>query len=281
VSEDIEASMTGRPRVRRRTRMPIAAGVVAVLALPAVFAATTDPWQPGLGTPADAAGGREPVVPAAPAEDRPQAAAAPADATAADDGAPAERLLAPFARIGDVTLRIPNDQVLLVGFHEASVTAALDLEPVGTLRRNHNRTRIDPPVDDPAGAEYVVMSSRGRSPGPTSAVDLAMRDDDAVLSPVDGVVTDVRKYWLYGRHADHRIEIQPDSDPRRRIVMIHVRDVEVAEGDRVAASATVLAGGPNRFAFGSQIDRYLEPARWPHVHIEVKNAKGLERPDRG
>lgn len=177
-----------------------------------------------------------------------------------------------FATIGDLALHLPSADTLLVGFHEASQREAQALTPYGTVVENANTTRIDPPADREDGAPYVIMSSRGRTPAPTSAVDLVMRDDDPVLAPVSGTVTDVREYALYGKHRDHRIEIQPHGHPELRVVLIHVSDVQVSRGDEVLVGETALAGTANRFDFGSHIDRYLEPARWPHVHVEVKKA---------
>jgi hypothetical protein len=176
----------------------------------------------------------------------------------------------PFAEIAGTTLLAPSSDVLLVGYHEASRAGALGLTPVGQGRSNDNTTRFTLPPDDATGTPYHVMSSRGRVLPPTSAVDIVLRDDDPVRSPVDGVVTEVRPYALYGTHPDTRVEIRPDDARHLRLVMIHVDDVQVARGDRVTAGETVLAGTANRFPFASHVDRYLDE-RWPHVHVEVKD----------
>lgn len=177
-----------------------------------------------------------------------------------------------FASVDGLKLHLLSPRSILVGFHEASKAEAQGMLPNGRLVENANTTRIDPPPDAADGPEYVILSSRGRRPPPTSAADVLMRDDDPVLSPVSGTVVEVRPYALYGTYPDHRIEIQPDDAPHLRVVLIHVADVEVAAGDRVVAGETSLAGSANRFDFGSHIDRYTEPERWPHVHVEVKGA---------
>ena len=178
----------------------------------------------------------------------------------------------PFvARIEGLTLRLPSSEPVVVGFHEASTDGALELTPVGVLVANRNATRFDPPPDHPDGARYLVMASRGRPFPATSALDVVVRDDDPVLSPVSGTVTDVRSYYLYGQHLDHRVEIAPDDAPHLRLVVVHLDEPEVAAGDRVEAGTDVLAGSALRFGFSSQIDRDTEPDRWPHVHIEVKH----------
>lgn len=251
-------SMFGRRR--RRSRLGLVAGLLAVAVGVGIWAMRA-PRTPAVADP-----GGDARAAAAPADDA-GTADAPADAAPADAALPAV-----FARTERLALRLPADDVVLVGFHEASRKEAVGLTPVGVLMENANTTRIQPPPDTD-GPEYVILSSRGRAPAPTSAVDLVMRDDTPVRSPVSGEVVDVREYFLYGKHRDHRVEIAPDGAPHLRVVLIHVRDVAVGAGDRVEAGTTILAGSANRFPFGSHIDRYTEPDRWPHVHVEVKSTR--------
>lgn len=175
------------------------------------------------------------------------------------------------ARVGELVLRLPSPSPLVVGFHEASLEGALEMTPVGILIANENATRFTPPPDDPSGSPYLVMSSRGRPLSPTSALDVVMVDDDPVLSPVTGTVTDVRSYQLYGTHLDERVEVAPDDAPELRVVVVHLDEVEVEVGERVVGGVSELARSARRFPFSSQIDRETEPERWPHVHIEVKH----------
>lgn len=177
---------------------------------------------------------------------------------------------APFARYDGLTLTLPAEEVLLVGYHEASFPDAVALEPIGDALANDNRTKFTPRKESADGPDYVVLSSRGRPQPATSAVDVVLDDASAVLAPVSGSVVKVEPYLLYGQHDDTRIEIVPEGRPDLTLVMIHIDQVRVAVGDRVEAGTTVLADGPNRFPFGSQIDRFFDPDRWPHVHIELK-----------
>jgi biotin carboxyl carrier protein len=174
-----------------------------------------------------------------------------------------------FASFGPMELHLPALDPVVVGFHEASSDEALALAPVGEVASNDNTTKFEPPREV-EGVEYRVLASRGRVHSATSAVDVVMREDEPVLAPVTGTVTEVEEYVLYGNHRDVRIEIAPAEAPDLRIVLIHVADVEVEEGDEVEAGDTVLAGTARPFPFGSQIDRFTEPDRWPHVHLEVK-----------
>lgn len=177
-----------------------------------------------------------------------------------------------FGTVDDVVLRLPSTETLVVGYHEASRRGALEIVPIGTAASNANTTRFDPPPADADGADYHVMSSRGRVLPPTSAVDLVLDHGDPVLSPVDGVVTQVREYQLYDRHDDTRIEIRPDASPELRVVLIHLDDVTVEVGEQVVAGMTPLAGSANAFPFASHVDRYLDD-RFPHVHLEVKDPR--------
>lgn len=191
---------------------------------------------------------------------------------ASADDAEREPGTAAFARHGGLTLFLLSERPVLVGYHEASYPEALALEPVGHLRGNDNPTRFTAPPAEP-GPGYRILSSRGRPQPPTSAVDVVLEKGDPVRSPVDGVVTGVRAYRLYGTHPDTRIEIRPADRPDLRVVLIHVEDPRVAAGDTVHAGHSVLAASATRFPFSSHIDRYLDHPH-PHVHLEVKDRDG-------
>lgn len=253
--------LVARPRRGGRRRLLALGLLLAVAGLGLRGAAGAEQEAPADGA----------FVPSADAEAVARAARQPADAaeatmTGARDAT--ADATGPVAEVGGLRLRLPSDDILLVGYHEASKAGALGMAPVGQGLSNENTTRFTLPPDDPDGAPYHVLSSRGRVMPPTSAVDLVMRDDDPVRSPVTGTVLEVRPYALYGKHADSRIEIRPADAPHLRVVLIHVDGVQVAAGDEVTAGETVLADTANRFPFASHVDRYLDE-RWPHVHMEV------------
>ncbi len=260
-------------RPPRRTGRMIVLGVLVVLGL-AGLAAVEDPGVP----PVAVDGHTNAALGASGAAEAPSLGAATAETAPLDvpddtGDLPVVNVpqVTPLATLGSLRLVVPAPEARLIGFHEASLPGVLDLDPAGILQSNDNTTRFVPGPDDPTGQPYVVLSSRGRVHGPSTAVDVVIEDDQPILSPVDGVVTDVRDYQLYSRYPDTRIEIQPDAAPHLRIVMIHVTGVTATAGDRVVAGRSILAAGPNRFSFSSHIDRYLDPERWPHVHIEVKD----------
>lgn len=256
---------------RRRWRVwpALLLGTVALLLLWLVLVGLP-PGAYDHGGPAWASPGDDADA-AAGSSDAPDAAGAPADE--ADDspsevGEPGTPALASVAGVG---LHLTTSDPVVVGFHEASAKEALELHPAGVMVENENTTKFSPPAEVDDGSDYLVLSSRGRVHAATSAVDVLMRVDDPVRSPVHGTVTDVRTYHLYDTHEDHRIEVAPTERPDLRVVLIHVDDVHVEVGDVVVAGETMLAGTARPFPFGSQIDRYTEPDRFPHVHLEVKH----------
>ncbi|MFA9445155.1 M23 family metallopeptidase [Egicoccus sp. AB-alg6-2] len=228
--------------------------------------ATASSTSAGVDHPIARGGGG--LAPAA--QERPaRSAQAPADADAATEAADRP---AAFARVEGLELLLPAEEIVVLGFHEAATREPLALEPNGTVVDHQNTTKFDPPPSDAAGPDYVVLSSRGRPMPATSAADLVFPEGIAIRSPVDGEVTDVREYFLYGKYRDHRIEIEPAQAPHLRVVMIHVDGASVAVGDRVVAGETIVARQALRFPFSSHIDRYTEPHRFGHVHLEVKPA---------
>lgn len=180
-------------------------------------------------------------------------------------------LPAPLVAVEDLELLTPILDPVVVGFHEASTAAGVEMRPLGPLVGNANSTRYTKPAeyrDD--GIPYKVLASRGRAAGPTTAVDVVARPDERVVAPVTGHVTDVRSYALYGRHPDQRVEVRPLKAPSVRVVLVHVSEVGVEVGDLVIAGTSVIADRATEFPFTSQIDRETEPDFFPHVHLEVQ-----------
>jgi hypothetical protein len=172
-----------------------------------------------------------------------------------------------FAALDGMNLLLPHHAPIAVAFHEASRVEALEMLPLGTLAANDNPTRFDPP-SDMVGPEYRVLSSRGRAAPPTSAVDIVIPLGDAALAPVDGTVTAVKEYPLYGRTRDWRVEITPADRPDLTVVMIHLLKPHVKVGDGVSAGESSI-GVARLLPFDSHVD-YVTEERQPHVHIEIK-----------
>ena len=243
----------GSYRPRRRLRAPrwLVGTVVSVLVL-VLWVAVTANRQVEAVSPAELSMADVPARPAA-GEQVSRSAA--------------RSTLAPFATLDGLNLRLPHRAPITVAFHEASQVAALEMLPLGTLLANDNATRFDPPKDM-AGPEYRVLSSRGRAAPPTSAVDIVVPLGDAVVAPVDGTVTAVKEYPLYGRTRDWRVEITPAGRPDLTVIMIHLLKPQVEVGDTVTAGQSAI-GVARLLPFDSHVD-YVTEERHPHVHLEIK-----------
>ncbi|HEX2025123.1 MAG TPA: hypothetical protein VHH92_01880, partial [Actinomycetota bacterium] len=152
---------------------------------------------------------------------------------------------------------------------------ALALRPTGVCGRCKNPWKFTPPPPRDRRLRYLVTHSRGRDTPATSAADLVLPKGTPVFAPVDGVVSRVRRYRLYRRYPDVRLEIVPYGSPDLLVVMLHVGAVPLRRGDEVIASTTVV-GAARRLPFESQVDRYVR-GRYPHVHLEVKDAAAARR----
>ena len=193
-------------------------------------------------------------------------------APAAPDAPPA-----PVAVFDGLELTVPSSQTELVGFHESLSAAAPDLTPQAPPQADLNARPVPPPADGtaPAGEPpLVVLPSRDRPGGPTSAMDIAVPAGDDVHAPVTGTVRMAAPYTLYGKYPDVHLEIEPDGRPDLRVVVIHVDEVRVQPGDRVVAGETPIAGTARQFPFASQVDRFVDSDGQPatHVHVELKRS---------
>lgn len=192
-----------------------------------------------------------------------------------------ESNIKPFANIPQIglTLYYPVESAKLVafGYHEANNKRALAMVPVQAALPSTTppasvieKVNASGSLSGGGGAKKVhfLMNTRGRGQAPTSAVDVPVIDQAEIKSPVSGRVTLVKTYMLYGKLEDNHVEIEPEGIPGVRVVMIHIKNVRVKEGDQVKAGRTVIAEPRTLTRIGSQIDRYL-PKPYLHVHIQV------------
>lgn len=170
-----------------------------------------------------------------------------------------------FATVDGLELREPSTEILEIGFHEGS-TQGRSLHPVGRVVGNESRMTAPADVEGP---DYRILASRGRGVGASTAVDIAMDEGVPVHGMVTGTVVSVSDYSLYGRTTDVLIEIVPDAAPTTKVQVFHVRDPQVAAGDRVTEDMVIAS--PRLLPFGSQIDRHVGHAG-PHIHVQVVGA---------
>lgn len=232
--------MPERSRSLRLRALLVTTG--ALVLVPAVAAAAEAPAAEHQAEAADAGLGPE-VREAPPA--RPPVGT---DAESAEPAAPA-----PIGVIEGVKLLDVTTETLAIGFHEGA-TRSLAMNPI---------------FEVPAGTpEPVVMGSRGRGTGATTAVDIAVPADAAITAPVSGEIVEANAYGLYGSTEDFLVTIAPDAAPDLRVRMFHLEGPKVTIGDTVVAGETVIADRSRILPFSSQIDR-ITGSRAPHVHVQV------------
>jgi len=180
-----------------------------------------------------------------------------------------------FATVGTSSLKLSlpgkNGDVIGVGFHEAERREAIAITPAVNYFNRDTTATVRKAVLATNSPVLFVMSSRGRGSASTSAMDIAMVPGAAVYSPVDGVVTMVKTYNLYGKLMDYHIEIEPDGYPDLRVAIIHIDNIHVTVGQRVQRRVDQIGWMRPLPDIASQINKYL-PSRYDHVHIQVNPA---------
>ena len=169
----------------------------------------------------------------------------------------------PFARAGEVTLRLPSSRVELVGFHQSNHEGARELTVL------------------PGAPRPRTLESRGRLTSARTAADVVSDPDVEIRAPVTGTVKRAGRYVLYCRYSDDYLVIAPDVHPSWEVKLLHIDGVRVRPGDRVVAGETVVAPRPTKLPFASDTDAFSAKPPWPHVHIEVVDPAIPNRPSPG
>jgi murein DD-endopeptidase MepM/ murein hydrolase activator NlpD len=176
-----------------------------------------------------------------------------------------EQPWAPFAVGGDVTLHYPSSRVEHVGFHQSNDEGSQHLEAL-------------------PGVDATTLEDRGRNTDRQGSADVVVDPDSEIRAPVSGTVISSGRYVLYCDMYDYFINIEPDDHPGWKVRILHLTDLDVAEGDRVEAGVTVVAPHARQLPFASQVDdiRTADPP-WPHVHLEVvdPNVPNVPNPGSG
>ncbi len=181
----------------------------------------------------------------------------------ADRRVVAEQAWAPFARVADVTLRLPSSRVEFVGLHQSNHEGAHELSVL------------------PGAPRSRTLESRGRLTSARTAGDVVSDPNVEIRAPVTGRVKRAGTYVLYCEHSDDYAVIAPDVRPSWEVKVLHIDGVGVHPGDRVVAGETVLAPRPTKLPFESDTDEFSATPAWPHVHIEVVDPAIPNRPSPG
>ena len=175
---------------------------------------------------------------------------------------------------GDIAVHRPAASTVVVGFHESGAASAVPVVPDASPDEQFGRQEVlsaSRRADE--DLTTLVMPSRGRAAGPSTAMDIAVAPDEVVHAPVTGTVTKVVPYALYGRVDDLMLVLEPEDRPDLRLHVLHVDSPLVQVGDRVEAGRTPLAARARALPFPSQIDPVTEAevgTATPHVHLELR-----------
>jgi hypothetical protein len=163
------------------------------------------------------------------------------------------------------------DEMLAVGFHQSWNLNGTDMVPQLPVHAKDKYEATKKALASDPNLKLFEMMSRGRGSSEYSAADCAVKPGATILSPVTGTVTLVKKYRLEGKYDDYRVEIKADGAAPVRVVLIHIQDIRVKEGQRVSGGVSPIAT-VRHLLIDSQVNRYLP---WPadHSHVQI-NAAG-------
>lgn len=227
----------GRHRSRRSSRWPVyvvvAALFIVVILLAASIARRPQALTPTTGSSSTASVITTPDVP-------------PRDPTPT------------FASYRSLMLRLPIDgnDVTAIAFHQASGEQAIHLAAlVGnadmTLAAKNKAVPRSSLASASAEESSVIQTvwdgkvlrlwRSNRRGAPDTAIDVGADPGTDVFAPVTGTVVQVRSYNLYEKYPDYEIHIRPDGWAEVDVVLIHVDDVSVKVGERVAGGVSRIA----------------------------------------
>jgi murein DD-endopeptidase MepM/ murein hydrolase activator NlpD len=140
----------------------------------------------------------------------------------------------------DVLLPVRVDVTTAIAFHPVDNTNAVAFSPQGSLVSGGGiATRVADAFQSGGGIQYYLMGGNGSDSSPaTAGLDVGAVPGSAIYSPVDGQVTNVKRYKLLGRYVDYEVDITMANDPGLMIVLTHVASPTVALGDSVKAGET-------------------------------------------
>jgi hypothetical protein len=190
-------------------------------------------------------------------------------------------------------LPVPASAVTALVFHQSSYRDTVPLSALvasgsparareavkaarATLKAGGEATVAATPEDasedsDGVWTGYALQLWRSSSGGKQdTAVDCGAAAGTAVFSPVDGTVMQIRPYKLYKKYADYEIHIKPDAWDDLDVIVLHVTDPAIAEGERVVGGTTRIASVRDLASVvsGLQLRNYtLDGGN--HTHIQV------------
>lgn len=137
--------------------------------------------------------------------------------------------------------------------------------------------------EQPTGDEWLkgefIRCFRSGNGGPKmSAIDCGGPVGATVYAPVSGTVVRVKDYSLYNNdsYPDVQVHIQPEGRPDIDVVLIHLENPVVSEGDQVVGGVTPLAQIRDVYAYigdEMQLKDYTAVGdNGNHTHIQINDA---------
>ena len=166
----------------------------------------------------------------------------------------------PYAKVAEIVLHHPSDQVEAIGFHQSAQDGAQEQWPTDRARR------------------WFVMESRDRDTTEKGAADIVVAPGRELRVPVTGTVIRAGSYTLYCDNTDQYAVIEPDAHPGWEVKVLHIQGLALTKGQRVEAGVTRLAANARVLPFPSQVEDDTGLPAWPHVHIEVVDPTVKDRP---
>lgn len=189
-----------------------------------------------------------------------------------------------FAEVGAVELHLPVDPsaITALAFHQASGEKA---QSMAALVPDMPAEEADPEMlaermagaassDDVWGGACLRLWRSGRGGMPDTAADVGAEPGTDVFAPVTGTVVEVRPYLLYEKHEDIEIHIRPEGGDDLDVVLIHVADASVKNGDHVTGGVTRIAAVRKMSGLIElQLAGYTGDGG-DHVHVQVNRVTG-------
>lgn len=139
-----------------------------------------------------------------------------------------------------------------------------------------------PTGDEWMKGEFIRCFRSGNAGPKMSAIDCGGPAGATVYAPVSGTVVRVKDYDLYNNpeHPDVQVHIQPEGRSDIDVVLIHLENVEVNEGDQVIGGVTPIAQIRDVYAYigeEMQLKQYTAAGdNGNHTHIQINDATNKE-----
>jgi len=189
------------------------------------------------------------------------------------------------AEYKDIAIYSPirNQDLTCVLFHQASFDYALKMsteldEANNEKAMDKHKTRINTEQDDDEewlDAEALHCYRSYYSTEIDTALDVGAKAGCVVYAPVTGTVVNIRKYELTSKIKDYELHIQPKDHADLDLVVIHIDELSVEEGDEVEAGVTPVAvvRDIDSYMDGIQMSEYVPKGTGGnHAHLAINNA---------